>query len=83
MYCPNCGNEQKFDGAVKCAECDMPLERVAEQVARHKGETKEETAAKEAASALTKQRLIGAAAFLAIASVPIGFGIKNSIQRER
>lgn len=79
MYCPNCGEEQKFDGAVKCAECEMPLAKVAGLVARHKGETKEEETGM---SAFTKERLVGAAAFLAIASVPIGLGIKNSLQRE-
>jgi hypothetical protein len=56
----------------------MPLAEVAALVARHR------VAIPQAAPepGIPKERLIGAAAFLAIAAVPLGMGVKNSLQKK-
>ena len=78
MYCPNCGTKAKAvsrPGA--CAKCAMPLDPVAVLV----GEYRETMPQPEEAPGIPKERLIGAAAFLAIAAIPIGMGVKNGLTK--
>ncbi len=77
MYCPNCGTNQRTESPTSCAKCAMPLGVVAEQVVVYRAAMPRE----EAAPAIPKERLIGAAAFLAIAAIPIGLGVKNGLDK--
>ena len=60
----------------------MPLAGVAEQVARFRAESPEYQQQQRQAEA-TKKRLVGVAAFLALAAVPVGWGVKNSLQQAK
>jgi hypothetical protein len=75
VYCPNCGTKQKTETPGACPECQMPLGEVAGLVAKHR----ETMPRDESTAGIPKERLIGAAAFLALAAVPIGFGVKNGL----
>ena len=79
MYCPYCGKSQPSDGPATCSKCEMPLAEVAVLVARHAPVAEK----LEAESSASRERLVGAAAFLAIAAIPIGWGVKNSLQQEK
>lgn len=80
MNCPNCGENEKLEKAMACSNCGMPLAGIADQVREYREKTPGKQ--REEESSFNKQRLIGAAAFLAIAAIPIGMGVKNSIQTE-
>lgn len=78
MYCPNCGVNQKSETPVACSACKMPLGDVDGSVARYRAAQPLAIPA----PAIPKERLIGAAAFLAIAAIPIGLGVKNTLFRK-
>ena len=78
MYCPNCGTNQKAETPGTCGKCKMPLADVAALVASHRAAIPQ--AAPE--PGIPTERLIGAAAFLAIAAVPLGMGVKKTLQKK-
>jgi uncharacterized membrane protein YvbJ len=82
VYCPNCGEEQALENVSECSECSMPLAGVAEQVVRFRAESPEYQRQQREAEA-KKKRLVGVAAFLALAAVPVGWGVKNSLQQAK
>ena len=75
MTCPNCGTSQKSESPVTCPECKMPLAEVAALVARHRAAVPSAAPA----PSIPKERFIGAAAFLAVAAIPIGLGVKKGL----
>lgn len=79
MTCPNCGTEQSSEAPAACSSCAMPLADVAASVARYR----EAVPAAAPAPRIPKERLIGAAAFLAAAAIPIGLGVKNALTARR
>ncbi len=78
MYCPNCGKKQKSESTQACPSCAMPLAEVAGETARFRQTVPQEALA----PSIPRERLFGAAAFLAIAAVPIGLGVKNSLLKK-
>ena len=77
MYCPNCGTKFTTAAAGACSKCAMPLAPVAGLVAEYRAATEQP----DEAPGIPKERLIGAAAFLAIAAIPIGMGVKNGLMK--
>jgi hypothetical protein len=77
VYCPNCGTKFKTADAGACEKCAMPLAQVAALVAEYRATVPQP----EEAPGIPKERLIGAAAFLAIAAIPIGVGVKNGLTK--
>ena len=77
MYCPNCGTKSKAVRPGACPKCAMPLDPVAVLVDEYRATLP----APAEAPGIPKERLIGAAAFLAIAAIPIGMGVKNGLTK--
>ena len=78
MYCPNCGRRETSERALACAICHMPFDDIAERVVEHRATAP----APDAKPGIPKEKLIGAAAFLAIAAIPIGLGVKNTLNTQ-
>jgi hypothetical protein len=78
VYCPNCGTKQKSPPAALCAKCQMPLEATAGLVEAYRATLPPPAET----PGVSRDRLIGAAAFLAIAAVPLGVGVKNSLTKK-
>ena len=78
MYCPNCGTKQKTETPGTCAKCEMPLAEASDLVAKHRAAVHQLAAE----PGIPRERLIGAAACLAIAAIPLGMGVKNSLQKK-
>lgn len=79
MTCPNCGTKQESETPGTCPECKMPLAEVDALVARYR----HDVPAAAPAPGIPKERLIGAAAFLVAAAIPIGLGVKNGLQQKK
>ena len=77
MYCPNCGTKFTPPAPGACTKCAMPLDEIASLVAKHRATMP----APAEAPGIPKERLIGAAAFLAIAAIPLGMGVKNGLTK--
>lgn len=77
MYCPNCATQVTSEKVETCPKCGMPLEGLFERVAEYRSDKPEPEE-----RSFSKQRLIGAAAFVALAAVPVGLGVKQSLQKE-
>ena len=76
IYCPNCGKRETSDAALACSICHMPFDDLAERVTEHRSTAP----AADEKPGIPKERLIAAAAFVALAAIPVGLGVKNSLQ---
>jgi hypothetical protein len=79
VYCPNCGKSNEPAPDVSCAKCGLPLGRVVEHIEANRA-ILESTARKARES---RERLLGPALFVAIASIPIGIAAKNTLQESK